>query len=348
MKTGDQLSGWLRRRELASDRRAGQFSRRKAVERQYAWVQQNWLAVVALIAFIFAALPLVLLLPGWSRGLAAGAWSATGVCLVAFQVVLASGTAPQMMGERGEQLTASELRRLARRGWSVINHVALTRYGDIDHVVVGHGGVLVIETKWSGEPWTLDGRGDDRVRAAADRVSSDASRIRSLFPSQIKPSAVFPVVVLWGGHSADDVEKRVIDGVTVLRGTELRGWLGALEPRVLTSDQQAHAWQKLESTVLRRDAFDAVEDGPPPRTPGEWVRLIVGVMFASWLGLLASAASWSLWKSFPLFFAVEAVLLGIGLVVFRRTSYGPAAVAWLASVLGVAVLVAIVAAYSVL
>ena len=37
-----------------------------------------------------------------------------------------------MMGDRGEQFTASELRRLTRRGWRVINHIALKRHSTLD------------------------------------------------------------------------------------------------------------------------------------------------------------------------------------------------------------------------
>src|SRR4051812_23442764 len=112
----DRVSAWLRSRELSSDRRAGQYARTKALTRQYAWVGRNWRTVLGLVAFILVVLPAVLLLPQSARGFAAGVWLTSGVWLLASTIVLASGTAPQIMGERGEQYTASELRRLKRRG----------------------------------------------------------------------------------------------------------------------------------------------------------------------------------------------------------------------------------------
>lgn len=228
MRTGDRVSGWIRRRELASDRRAGRFSRTEAIKRQYAWVRRNWWIVTAHVVFVLATLPLALLLPTWGRGPAAGAWLATGFWFLAFEVVLASGTAPRMMGDRGEQFTATELRRLRRHGWRVINHVALRPTWDIDHVAIGPGGVLVIETKWSGDAWTLDADLDSRVDRAVERIAANATDIRLMFPEHVAPTAVIPLLVLWGGYKADDGGVRVLDGVTVLRGVELRNWLGTL------------------------------------------------------------------------------------------------------------------------
>jgi Nuclease-related domain len=349
VKTGDRLSAWVRRRELASYRRAGQFSRSEALKRQYAWAKRNWKIVGGLMAFVLGMLPLVFLLPAWSRGLVAGAWLATGFWLLAFQVVLASGTAPRMMGDRGEQFTASELRRMRRRGWRVMNHVALKRHSDIDHVAIGTGGVLVIETKWSGDPWTLDAGADERVRRAVDRTASHATDIRRMFPNHVAPSAIVPVLVLWGGYNGDDVGRRVIDGVTVLRGAELRDWLASREPEVtLTISQQDHVWGTLERLVRGRDAFDLNEDGRPPRTPGEWALVVGSVMFSACVGVLASATAWTAWQSFPLFFAAEAIFIAIGWTAIRRRGLAPAAVAWLVSVGAVGVLVGVAAIVSIL
>jgi hypothetical protein len=349
MKTGDRLSAWVRRRELASDRRAGQFSRSEALKRQYAWAQRNWRIIGGQVAFVVVSLPLALLLPAWSRGLVAGVWLASGLWLAAFTIVLASGTAPRMMGDRGEQFTAGELRRMRRRGWRVINHVSLKRHLDIDHIAIGTGGVLVIETKWSGDPWTLDARADERVRRAVDRIASHATDIRGMFPNHISPAAILPMVVLWGGYNDDDVDRRVIDGVTVLRGAEVRDWLAARDLEItLTSAQQDHVWLALERTIRGRDAFDLERDGPHPRTPGEWARLVFGVMFAAWLGLLASASAWTVWESFPVFFAAEAIFIAIGWTALRRRGLAPAAFAWLVSVLAVGALVAVAAVSSAL
>ena len=51
----------------------------------------------------------------------------------------------------GEQWTARELRSLRKRDWHLANGLLLRRVADIDHVVIGPGGVLVIETKYSSD-----------------------------------------------------------------------------------------------------------------------------------------------------------------------------------------------------
>jgi hypothetical protein len=345
---GNRLSGWLRRRELASDRRAGHFSRAKAVKLQRAWLRRNWRIALVQGVLVAVALPLVVFLPGWSRGLAAGAWCATGLWLVAFEVVLATGTAPQVMGDRGEQLTASELRRLRRHGWRVINHVALREW-DIDHIAVGPGGVLVVETKWSAAPWTLDADVDNRVGRAVDRIAGDANRIRLMFPNRTAPTPVIAALVLWGGYNPDDLGVRVIGDVTVIRGAELRDWLHAIDEQAafIRADRE-HVWSELDRHVRKRDAADLEREGPPSKTSGDWMRLVTGVAFTTWLGVLLSATAWTRWRSFPIFFFGDGVLVAIGLFARQRKGLKPAAFAWLVSVLFVGALVAVAAIFSVL
>jgi hypothetical protein len=63
-----------------------------------------------------------------------------------------TGTASTMMGDTAEQWTAQELRPLSKDGWRLINHFGLTS-DDIDHLLIGPGGVFVLETKWSSTDW---------------------------------------------------------------------------------------------------------------------------------------------------------------------------------------------------
>jgi hypothetical protein len=338
MKSGS-IGAWSRRRDLASNRRSGQFSRSEAARLQYAWLRRNWRIVGAQVGLVLAVVPLVLYLPGSWRGAAAAAWLTTGLWLLAFQVVLASGTAPRMMGDRGEQFTASELRRMRRRGWRVINHVSLKRHLDIDHVAIGSGGVLVMETKWSGDPWMLDGTVDERVGRAVDRVGSQATDIRRMFPNHVAPTAIVPVLVLLGGYNPDEIGMRVIEGVTVIRGAELREWLAAQTADVtITTGQQDHVWRTLESQVRGRDAFDLKEDGRPSRTPGEAIGAVTRVAFTAWLGLVLSASASRLPDA--LFVPIEFTFVVGGWLAIRYTERAPVAIAWLVSVLAIGALVA--------
>lgn len=105
-------------------------------------------------------------------GVAAAVW---------FWTVQATGTAPTMAGDTAEQWTAMELRRLRRRGWRLVNRVVLKRQ-DVDHVLIGPGGVFAVETKWTATPWQLDPP-EDRVRRAAAQASENARDLQLWQPA---------------------------------------------------------------------------------------------------------------------------------------------------------------------
>ena len=50
-----------------------------------------------------------------------------------------------------------------------MNHFGLG-LGDQDHVVVGPGGVVLVETKWGGTPWDVDA-GDVFFRRALEQAA---------------------------------------------------------------------------------------------------------------------------------------------------------------------------------
>jgi len=104
---------------------------------------------------------------GQFRAFCAGLVVAGDLGAVAFWVAQATGTASTMMGDLAEQWTASELRKLRRRGWRVLNHVML-KQRDIDHVLIGPGGVYAVETKWGPDP--------GRFQVQADESSKRRSR----------------------------------------------------------------------------------------------------------------------------------------------------------------------------
>ncbi|MDT3398389.1 nuclease-related domain-containing protein [Streptomyces sp. B1866] len=65
-------------------------------------------------------------------------------------------------GLAGEQRTGAELERLTGKGWRVLHSVPLPREVDIDHLVIGAGGVLCFNTKH--HPRARVWVGDDSVR----------------------------------------------------------------------------------------------------------------------------------------------------------------------------------------
>jgi hypothetical protein len=51
-------------------------------------------------------------------------------------------------GLAGEETVGAELERLARRGWQVLHSIPLPRNVDIDHLLIGPGGVFTVNTKY--------------------------------------------------------------------------------------------------------------------------------------------------------------------------------------------------------
>jgi hypothetical protein len=74
------------------------------------------------------------------------------------------------LGGWGEERTEKALRPLEREGWQVHHDLAAT-YGDgnLDHVVIGPGGVFLLDSKWWRWEVTVDGT---RPRCAASTIPS--------------------------------------------------------------------------------------------------------------------------------------------------------------------------------
>jgi roadblock/LC7 domain-containing protein len=139
---------------LASIERSGRFARRRYRQAYRAYIRSQWKVLLAGAALFLGITAVVAILVRGPliRGLVIGCGVTATAAALTHLIVLASGAGPAMMGELAEQWTASELRRLTRIGWRVVNHFGLAS-GDIDHVVVGSPGVFVIETKWSASSW---------------------------------------------------------------------------------------------------------------------------------------------------------------------------------------------------
>ena len=157
--TGHMWASGKADRALAGDDRAGWSARTSVRVRHRAVLRQRWrflalfgaaMLAAVIVASLFATGPL-------QRGFILGSGITVVFGMVGAFVVLLSGSAPLMMGELAEQWTAQELRPLSRHGWRLVNHFGLG-YGDQDHVLVRPGGVVLLETKWSGTPWSLDDR----------------------------------------------------------------------------------------------------------------------------------------------------------------------------------------------
>ncbi|CAL8971135.1 hypothetical protein PROP_03581 [Propionicimonas sp. T2.31MG-18] len=110
------------------------------------------------------------------------------------------------LGAWGEQKTAKELSRLPG-SWVVLHDIKTRRGGNIDHLVIGPGGVFLLDSKrWSG---TVEVRGDELriVRweggpsspwAGASQVAALAGETHNRVIAKTRINQwVQPVVVIW-------------------------------------------------------------------------------------------------------------------------------------------------------
>jgi hypothetical protein len=108
-------------------------------------------------------------------------------------------------GADGERQTADALAMLPAAGWFVLHDVRWPgkRFANIDHVVIGPGGVFVIDSKaWSGRVEVRDGvlrqngyKRESAVSDAAEAALAVAERVPGLDPYAAKP-----VLCFVGGH----------------------------------------------------------------------------------------------------------------------------------------------------
>ena len=126
-------------------------------------------------------------------GLVLGVWhlAATG-----------SGAASWYIGAETERTTARALERLGR-SWQLVHGVPFVegpsghRFEvDVDHVAVGPGGVLVVETKFHSSPLGLGApRLAKRLRDDAAQASRNAQLVRNLLRDVAPGASVVPVLV---------------------------------------------------------------------------------------------------------------------------------------------------------
>ncbi|MEW2302317.1 nuclease-related domain-containing protein [Streptomyces sp. NPDC006655] len=105
-------------------------------------------------------------------------------------------------GLEGERRVGRELERLSSFGWRVLHSVEKINGGDIDHLLIGPGGVFTINTKthrdasvWVGDTMAKVNGGEPRPYSAAS--NAEASYVRGVlgrycdFAVPVEPALVF-------------------------------------------------------------------------------------------------------------------------------------------------------------
>ncbi len=111
-----------------------------------------------------------------------------------------------IIGDSAEQFSATELRRLNRRGWKLVNHLTPKGNADIDHLLVGTSGVLVVETKWRSHNWNLADPADPATLDAVRQVSDSANSVRLWLRADLGDVTPRAAVFAWGPQLSWDEE----------------------------------------------------------------------------------------------------------------------------------------------
>ena len=151
-----------------------------------------------------------------------------------------------------ESNTSSEVRKLHRKGWRVIDNLPFDKF-DVDHIAIGPGGVVVLETKWTSDGLTdargrLNQYGEKAVRQVADNVP----RINAVLKQFGSGAEVaHSCVVSWGARSRGGPISSPRPGVSALDGDELGAFLCGLDT-VLSPAEIDAAFEALSEYLGRR------------------------------------------------------------------------------------------------
>lgn len=241
-------------------RRAGAWARQRAAARRRQLLREHWRAVLKVAAAAFAGAAAAISL----AGLLIGAWLAWFIAGAVYAVLMAMWlmllevadpiTRRFANGATGEALTAARLRRCARMGWRAVHNIAI-KPRDIDHVAVGPGGVLAIESKCPDAGWEWlcsQNHHLDWVRQTAKAAFRSAALIKQHCGD---PVDVRAVLVVWTrGLAGAPLE---IEGVRVMHGSDLPGFLKAL-PNTLRDEQVRRIYESLLPVAAQLDGVAQV------------------------------------------------------------------------------------------
>src|SRR3546814_702300 len=161
-----------RERELGSSKRAGSWSRQQARRLQLKFMRRHRRTLLMVVGATILMTPLTLLFSEGQRWFLLGVLAAGVPALLFHVIVLASGSTPYLVGDLGEQWTHDEIKSLQKSGWRIVHQLVFRAGSDIDTVLVGPGGVAVLETKFSNDGWTSP-KQDSRVRAAVRQAQGN-------------------------------------------------------------------------------------------------------------------------------------------------------------------------------
>lgn len=281
-RTWRAINDSRRNRELASTRRAAAHARRQVRREQLLWVQRASGFLFSTLAFCVVAVVIaVVVLPDWLAPYVVGAEMTSFGWWIYLVMLKTAGLAGRVSGIDAEQWTIDELIRLTSRGWRLINHVML-EYVDVDHVLIGPGGLFAVETKFRSN-WQYS-KSEFPAIAKQALASARDPRLR------VGSSTPFdPLVIIWGPNVKRDFEQPFeVDGVTFCPGHLLITFAKELPARI-DADTIRSAYTGLDNYIRKRDAGEQTKHGPVPRPISDHLNDLVAALVATMATAIAIA-----------------------------------------------------------
>jgi hypothetical protein len=158
--------------------------------------------------------------------------------------LVTTGSAATQSGVLAEGWTVSELRPLRSRGWTLVKHVMLEK-SDVDHMLIGPGGLLALETKFRKNWHPPITNYAAMARQAANAAWALQARVRVSTPK------VVPMIVMWGPTVQENFSAPfVAEGVTFCPLAELVVLLDRLQhgARICQFSDAQRTHRSVEST----------------------------------------------------------------------------------------------------
>ncbi len=222
-------------------RQPGQHATRQAHRRRREFLARSWQWIVVFAAIVTAdAIAIVLgtrarFNVDTVNGFVLGVTLACGLWMGWLLFDRADGSRNFRLGATAEREVAAELDRLTKEGWHAVHGIRFEgQYGrpfDVDHVAVGPGGVIAIETKYTS---TKIACGDTSrwMHDAIRQAERSSDRIRLLLRSLHFDVHSRPLVVISGPLVSTAGAQGTDPNAAAVRVDQLRPYLHHL-PKVL-------------------------------------------------------------------------------------------------------------------
>jgi Nuclease-related domain len=265
---------------LARTSRSAQWARQQLTQ-QHQTFHRKHRPTIAKTATIFVALALSVLYwlpaPTPTRWFIIGCLTTAFPCIIHHITIANTGTSYKLSGIDAERLTATELRKLRRHGWQLINNMPL-HHEDVDHILLGHGRILALETKWSTEPWTINTEHPTLDRFVND-TAHRAKRIEKILTTNRQNTiTVEPILVLWGTMPDKHLHTKTVHNrkVRIIHGTTLTNTLRHTTTAPGPIDT-THAWNTLATHTEMRDRYEQNRNPQPPKPTTNALQATLGL-----------------------------------------------------------------------